>query len=238
MAMPFMLLCIICLPMLACSSRSSSSITAFRLVDGSMRQNTYDMDMNLSCDVRVRAFRSSATDPRNANMAAEPRFISVADEAVTRTEQQYHRQQDQMIETLGRHRARNGKSRSLDTMLRYIEGRRSICATRPASSTWRCSEKSCSGTLASSSCRKVMLEFAKDLDALGIAEIEQKSEHDGAQPAADHYLFWGSCFKKISAWRARGTRPQRRAYLAGVNDQTHESLQWNLKSHKDDEDLS
>eukprot|EP00445_Apocalathium_hangoei_P040682 CAMPEP_0203966250 /NCGR_PEP_ID=MMETSP0359-20131031/95541_1 /ASSEMBLY_ACC=CAM_ASM_000338 /TAXON_ID=268821 /ORGANISM="Scrippsiella Hangoei, Strain SHTV-5" /LENGTH=66 /DNA_ID=CAMNT_0050903559 /DNA_START=207 /DNA_END=404 /DNA_ORIENTATION=+ len=39
-------------------------------------------------------------------MAAEPRFVSVADEAVTRTEQQYHRQQDQMIETLGRHRAR------------------------------------------------------------------------------------------------------------------------------------
>jgi len=40
------------------------------------------------------------------------------------------------------------------------------------------------------------------------------------------------------AREAPGTRPQRRAYLAGVNDQTHESLQWNLKSHKNDEDLS
>eukprot|EP00445_Apocalathium_hangoei_P044529 CAMPEP_0203988712 /NCGR_PEP_ID=MMETSP0360-20130528/7603_1 /ASSEMBLY_ACC=CAM_ASM_000342 /TAXON_ID=268821 /ORGANISM="Scrippsiella Hangoei, Strain SHTV-5" /LENGTH=72 /DNA_ID=CAMNT_0050928507 /DNA_START=28 /DNA_END=243 /DNA_ORIENTATION=+ len=72
MAMLPTLLCMTCLPLLAYFWRTS--ITAFRLADGSMRQNTYDMDMDLSCDVRVRAFGSSATDPGNANMAAEPRF--------------------------------------------------------------------------------------------------------------------------------------------------------------------
>jgi len=66
------------------------------------------------------------------------------------------RQQEQMIETLGRRRARNGRSRSRDAMVKYIEGRRSICATRPAPSSQRRSEKSRRRTVASSSCRRVM----------------------------------------------------------------------------------
>eukprot|EP00445_Apocalathium_hangoei_P040202 CAMPEP_0203938222 /NCGR_PEP_ID=MMETSP0359-20131031/75306_1 /ASSEMBLY_ACC=CAM_ASM_000338 /TAXON_ID=268821 /ORGANISM="Scrippsiella Hangoei, Strain SHTV-5" /LENGTH=74 /DNA_ID=CAMNT_0050868405 /DNA_START=24 /DNA_END=245 /DNA_ORIENTATION=- len=74
MALIPMLLCMTCLPMPACPLKSSSSNTASGLAIGSVRRNTYDMDA-------VRNQWWSAPRPQHhCNMAAEPRFVSVADE--------------------------------------------------------------------------------------------------------------------------------------------------------------